>query len=239
CDAGGATRRNPCLRYRSVPSARRRTGACSAATAKFFSWGRPWRRYPKARIVRDCRAYRRSMPRALGGAAPSLRGADAGAEPGKVLGPALIDARKPAHQWARGGGAAPGRSGQDGSQFCRLLGVEIAGGFAESVTRPGLDAELAIRPPLGDVEVDFQHAAFRQHQVEPHRQRDFQHLADDAAALPEEQILDGLLGDGRSAALPAGVVILFQSLAHGAEIDAAVVAKAAVLGADDGEGERR
>src|SRR5580658_11382723 len=179
CDAGGATRRNPCLRYRSGPSAHRRTGACRAWTAMFFSWGRPWRRSPKARIVRDCRAYRRSMPLALGGA-------DAGVKPGKVLGPALIDARKPAHQGTRVAGAATGRTRQDGSQFRRFLGVEIAGRFAESVAGAGLGTELAIRSPLGDVEVDFQYAAPRQHQVEPDRQRDFEHLSDDAAALPEE-----------------------------------------------------
>src|SRR5580698_6409331 len=178
CDAGGAARRNPCLRYRSGPSAHRRTGACRAWTAMFFSWGRPWRRSPKARIVRDCRAYRRSVPSALGGA-------DAGVEPRKVLGPALINACEPAHQGARIAGAAQGRIGQDGGELRRFAGVEIAGGFAESVARGGLGAEFAVRPPLDDVEVDFQHAALRQHQVEPDRQREFQRLADDAAALPE------------------------------------------------------
>src|SRR5580704_568089 len=172
------------------------------------------------------------MPPALGGAALSLRGADAGVEPRKVLGPALINACKPTNQGARIAGAAQGRTGKDGSQFRSFAGIEIAGGFAESVARAGLGAELAVRPPLGDIEVDFQHAALRQDHVEPDRQRDFQRFADDAAALPEEQILGNLLGNGRSAALPAGVVILLERLAHGAEIDAAVVAEGAVLGAD-------
>src|SRR5260370_40069560 len=113
----------------------------------FFSWARPWRRCPKARSGRDCRAYRRSMP-------PALGGADAGVEPRKVLGPALINACEPAHQGARGAGATPARIGQDGGQFRRFAGVEIPGRFAESVAGAGLGAELAIRPPLSDVEVD-------------------------------------------------------------------------------------
>ena len=72
--------------------------------------------------------------------------------------------------------------------------------LVEGAPRPGLDAEFAVRAPFGDVEVDFQHAPLRQHQVDPERQRKFQRLADEAAARPQEQVLGGLLGDGRAAA---------------------------------------
>ena len=60
--------------------------------------------------------------------------------------------------------------------------------------------EFAVRTQFGNVEIDLKDPAFREHQVEPQRQGQFQRLANVAAALPEEQVLDRLLGDGGAAA---------------------------------------
>ena len=57
------------------------------------------------------------------------------------------------------------------------------------------------------------HPPLRQHQVDPDRQRKLQRLAHEAAAAPQEQVLGGLLGDGRGAAHVAQFVGLLDGVA--------------------------
>ena len=154
-------------------------------------------------------------------------------------GAALIEPGKPAHQDAGRAGAAPDRVRQNGGKFRRLARIEIARRLAERPARAGLGAELAVRAPLGDVEIDFHNPPLRQHQIDPQREREFERFAHEAAPGPQEQIFGGLLGEGRGAARFADLLGLLQRLAHGAEVDAAIAAKAAVLGDDHGERQRR
>src|ERR1700735_2002924 len=117
------------------------------------------------------RAYRRMRRTMLGGAA-----ADAGVVRGIGGRAALIEAGEPADQDARRPGAAANRIRQDGGEFRRLLRCEIAGRLAEGEARCGFGAELAVGTPFGDVEVDFEHPTFRQHQIDPQRERDLERL---------------------------------------------------------------
>jgi len=48
--------------------------------------------------------------------------------------------------------------------------------MTEGERRSGLCAELAGRAELGDVEIDFQNALLRQHEVDPERERKFERL---------------------------------------------------------------
>ena len=77
-----------------------------------------------------------------------------------------------------------------------------------------------MHPPLG------------QHQVDPQRQRELQRLADEAAARPQEQVLGGLLGDGRAAAHLGDVVGVLDRGAKLGPVDAVMGAEPAVLGRD-------
>ena len=131
------------------------------------------------------------------------------------------------------------RIGQHGRQQRGLVAGEIAGRLAKGVAAAGLDAEFAVRAPFGDIEVDFQNPPLRQHQVDPERQRKLQRLAQPAAARPQEQVLRHLLGDGGTAAHVLEVVGIGHGIADFREVDAVMAAKAAVLGDDHGERERR
>ena len=88
------------------------------------------------------------------------------------------------------------------------------------------------RPEFGDVEIDFQDPPLRQHQIDPHRQRNLQRLADHAAARPQEQVLRHLLGDGRAAARHLAVLGIIDHVAQRVPVDAVVTAEFGVLGGD-------
>src|SRR5215472_12030949 len=163
----------------------------------------------------------------------------AGIEPAEFERSPLIEFGEPANQHIRNAGAAAHRVGQDCREFRRLGGGQIAGRFAERPTRAGLGAKFTVRTPLRNVEVDFENPALGQHHVEPQRQRELERLADKTAALPQEQIFCGLLGDGGSAAGLAEVVGLLHRLADGAEVDPAIAAETTVLGDDYDQPQRR
>src|SRR5204862_2735043 len=93
-----------------------------------------------------------------------------------------------AHPGAGIAGAALDRIGKDRRQERRFARRQGRCRTAESISGPGLRAELAGGAELGDVQIDFQDALLRQHQIDPERERKFQRLADHAAALPQEQI---------------------------------------------------
>ena len=99
----------------------------------------------------------------------------------------------------------------------------------------GLCAEFAVRSPFGDVEIDFERAALGQDEVDPKRQREFERLAHETTAWPEEQILRELLRDGRSAA-HLGEVALREGVAQLAKVNSVVTAEAGVLAATTASG---
>src|ERR1700733_9770471 len=90
------------------------------------------------------------------GLAENLGASDAGREPRKLCGTALIKAGQPADQEARRPGAAPVRIGQDRDELGGFLGVEVADGFGEGPAGASLGAELAVWTQFNDVEVNFQ-----------------------------------------------------------------------------------
>src|SRR5580658_5593667 len=173
------------------------------------------------------RAYRRMIVARLGA---MLGTPDASVEATKFDGAALIKTRKPAYQDTRRFGAAQHGIRQDRRQFGRLIGAQILRRFAERPACAGFSTEFAIGAPFRDVEVDFQDAPLRQNQGHPDRERNLQDLADEAAALPKEQVLCGLLGNGGGAAGLVEIIVgLFQGRADFAEVDAGIAAEAAVL----------
>jgi hypothetical protein len=98
---------------------------------------------------------------------------------------------------------------------------------------------LPVRAPLRDVEIDFKHTPFGQHEIHPQRERKLQRLAQETAPRPQEQIFGGLLGNGGHGARRADVVDVLQPLADLLPIDPAMGAEAAVLGGNDGRRQRR
>ena len=119
------------------------------------------------------------------------------------------------------------------------MGVEVAGRFAKGLAGGGLGAEFAARPPFGDVEIDLHHAPLAQHKVDPERERELEDLAHNGAPRPKEQVLGGLLCDGRAAAHLGEIVGVLDRGAQLAEVDPVVGAKTRVLGQDDRERQRR
>src|SRR2546423_12194235 len=99
---------------------------------------------------------------------------------------------------------------------------------------PGLYADSAVRPPWGDVEIDFQNPPFRQHQIDPKRQWKLQSLTDEAAARPEEQVFGGLLGDGRATPCLGDVFSVLDRRPQLGPVDAVMRTKPTVFGRDDG-----
>ena len=151
----------------------------------------------------------------------------------------LVDAGEPAHRRARLPRATPARIRQHRGEQRGLARRDRPHRLVEGIAAPRLGAELAARTPFGDVEIDFQDPPFRQHEVDPQRERKFQRLADEAAPRPEKQVLRHLLGDGRDALRLAEVVGGVDPFAQFAEIDAAMAAEAAILRGDDGRRQRR
>ena len=89
-----------------------------------------------------------------------------------------------------------------------------AADFLKARRAPASAPNCRARAPFGDIEVDFHDPALAQDQVHPQRQRQFQRLADIGAALPQEQVLGGLLGDGRAAPQILQVLGLFEQVAQ-------------------------
>src|SRR5262245_27962567 len=72
---------------------------------------------------------------------------------------------------------------QHGGEQRRLVRAQVLEALAERATRTGLGAELAVRAPFGDVEIDLHQAPLAEHEVKPHGKRQLERLADDVAAL--------------------------------------------------------
>src|SRR3954453_22512614 len=106
-------------------------------------------------------------------------------------GPAFVNGRQPAHASARSRGAADGGVRQDCRKESGVSCAQVAGRLAKGMTRTGLGAEFAGRPPFGDIEINLHQAALAEHKIERKRERKLQCLADDRAAAPEKQILGG------------------------------------------------
>ena len=121
------------------------------------------------------------------------------------------------------------RIGQDCGQRRGLARAELAGRLAEGIARTGLGAELPVRAPFGDIEVNLHDAPLGQDEVDPERQRQLERLAQIAAPAPEEQVLGDLLGDGRAAARFADVVGLLDRVADLLPVDAPMGAEARIL----------
>src|ERR1700726_4991658 len=98
-------------------------------------------------------AYRRTARATLGGP-------NTGSARRECGGAARIKRRQTGHQRTGMPGAALDRVGQDRGHLGGLDGAKLARRNAEGPARPGLGAELAVRPPFGDVEVDFEDSAF-------------------------------------------------------------------------------
>lgn len=157
---------------------------------------------------------------------------DAGRNAAKGRRARSIYGGKPAESDTRLTRVAPVRIGQDRGKQRRFMGVEVGGGLAECAARSGLDPELAIGTPFRDVEIDFEHAPFAEHAVEPQRQRKFQRLAKKAARRPQEQVLGGLLCDAGTAARLAQIFGL-HNLNNALEIDPMMTAVARILRDED------
>src|SRR5262249_9775409 len=82
-------------------------------------------------------------------------------------------------------GAAPPRVRQHRGQQRRLARAERAHRLVEGVAAAGLGAELPVRPPLRDVEIDFEHTPLGQHEIDPQRERQLQRLAHETAPRPQ------------------------------------------------------
>src|SRR6266480_28890 len=108
----------------------------------------------------------------------------------------------------------------------RLARAQRVRRFVEGIAAAGLDAELAVRPPFGDVEINFEHAPLGQHQIDPERERKLQPLAHEAAPRPQKQVLRGLLRDGGDAARLADVVDIVDPLLELAPVYPVMAAEA-------------
>src|SRR5690349_7545270 len=146
------------------------------------------------------------------------------------LRPRHIGAREATHAQGRVAGAAHVRIGQDRRHQSRLARRNHWRAMAESVSRAGLNPELASRAKFGDVEIDFQYPRFWQHEIDPQRQRELEYLADHTAARPQKQVLCYLLGDGRAAANDLAIAGIVDRLAQRTEINAVVAAEFRVFG---------
>src|SRR5262249_56165749 len=96
----------------------------------------------------------------------------------------LVDGGEPAHCRARLLGAAPPRVRQHRGQQRGLAGRERAHRLVERVAAAGLCAELPVRTPFSDVEVDFEHTPFGQYEIDPYPQPYLQCLAQETAPSP-------------------------------------------------------
>jgi len=87
---------------------------------------------------------------------------------------------------------------------------------------------------LGDVEVDLHDPVLAPDQLDQQREPGFQPLAEEAAALPEEGVLGGLLADRRSAADALAAFIVLHGLLDRGEIETVMAAEVPVLTANGG-----
>src|SRR5690606_14817705 len=86
--------------------------------------------------------------------------------------------------------------------------------------------------PFGDVEIDLHDPALAPQGLDQDGVAGLESLADPVAAGPQEDVLGGLLADGRTAAQAAAFFIGPQSLFDRLQVKAAVAAEAGVLGGD-------
>ena len=101
--------------------------------------------------------------------------------------------------------------------------------MTKSVSAAGLGAELAERTKLGDVEINFQDAPLRQHEIDPQRQRKLQYFADRTRDRPQKQIFRDLLGDGGSAANLPTILGILDRLAQGPQVNAVMLAEMSIF----------
>src|SRR5579871_1323237 len=114
-------------------------------------------------------AYKGSRRARLGGG-PFRPHAGIDRGPGRHA--ALIDPGEAAQARLRRARVAPARARQRGGEQRSLVGVEVARRLVEVTPRRGRDAELAVRTPGDDVEVDLHQPPLPQHQVEPQSERE-------------------------------------------------------------------
>ena len=144
----------------------------------------------------------------------------------------MTDGASTAHA-AWGDGAALLGKRQDGCDPRRFRAAEIGGVMAEIALGAGIGA-ISADPRLGDVKIDFHDAALAPHLFDQEGEPCFGALPRIATALPQKGVLRGLLADRRSAADPAPRRIALHRVLDRVDIEPAVRAKLAVLGADRG-----
>src|ERR1700736_1044865 len=118
------------------------------------------RRAPKMPDGFGSRAYNRSRGSTLGGRCPlPPPGPHTGVERRRDRHPALVDSGQARQGGRWRPGVAPARVRQHRGEQRRLAGVEIARRLVEGAPGAGLGAELAVRAPFHDIEVDLELAA--------------------------------------------------------------------------------
>ena len=103
----------------------------------------------------------------------------------------------------------------------------------EVLARGRFDAEQP-GPELRDVQVDLEDSLLRPAHLEQHGEVRLEPLADEAAALPQKQILRDLLRDRGRAAQAIAVAIIRQRLVERHEVDAVMLDESLILGRHDG-----
>ena len=131
------------------------------------------------------------------------------------------------------GAALEGR-GEDGGEAGGAFAVHIARGSFVVVVRRGFGA-IDAGAPFDDVEVELEDAALAENDFGDGDEREFEDLADDRAARPEEKIFHELLRDGGAPAKAAGALhVVLGGDFHGLPIEAVMLVEARVFGGDDG-----
>src|SRR5579872_5399592 len=88
---------------------------------------------------------------------------------------------------------------------------------------------------LDDVEIDLENALLGPERLDQHSQPRLQGLAHEAVAVPQEEILGDLLGDGAGAPQLLAALAGPDRLTYGVEVEAGVKRKLLVFRGDDGD----
>ncbi len=118
----------------------------------------------------------------------------------------------------------------------RLLRFELGRADVEEATARRLHAEDA-GSELGHVQIHLEDASLGPGELDPDREPRLEPLAQQASARPQEEVLRQLLRDRARPAQASLFLALFHGLGDGPEVEAPVLAKALILGENDGDGD--